>query len=86
MEFKVLGVQHYDFEDNNGKRVVGNKLHCVNEYPTKSMQGQEVLFVSCNDSILDQCLAGKTSDSLVGQHVSVEFNNYGKPDRIILLK
>lgn len=86
MIFKLLGISHYDFEDK-GNRITGNKLHCLNEEETKqNLIGHEVTVFSASDDMVSKMLGGLQPQGVINRNIDVEFNQYGKPARISLVK
>lgn len=86
MRFKLLGISHYDFEDK-GNKIVGNKLHCLNEDETKqNLIGHEVTVFSANDEMVSRMLNGTQAEGVINRYIDVEFNQYGKPAKISLIK
>lgn len=86
MRFKLLGISHYDFEDK-GNKIVGNKLYCLNEDESKqNLIGHEVTTFSANDEMISKMLSGTQAVGAINRYIDVEFNQYGKPCKISLLK
>lgn len=80
MATKILGVQHFDFEDKDGRKVIGDKLHCV-EPADRVEFGESVYAQSVKPEILEAAMreAGITDKAaLVGLGVDYAYDRYGK--------
>ncbi len=79
MATKILGVQHFDFKDDDGRQVVGDKLHCV-EF-NKNVVGQGVFTQSVKPEVLLRALdeAGLSdAEELIGMCVDFGYDRRGK--------
>lgn len=89
MIYKLLGLQHYDFLDREGKRMCGNKLHLIDERP--GLQGMEfgykVETISLSEDLKDKLISlVNHPNELINKQINLDLNKYGKPECITLVK
>lgn len=75
---KIVGFRHLDFSDNNGKKVVGDKIYITDDSNT-NITGVSTDAVFLPDGKLNFKLS-------LGQVVDIRYNKYGKIDNISLIK
>lgn len=89
MLYRFVGLQHYDFIDKDGKSVIGNKLHVLDERGDLAgfELGYKVDKLSINDDLKAKLLALLPDPKqLVNKQLNIEFNSYGRVERISLVK
>lgn len=76
---ELVGVQFMDFTANDGGRITGAKLHCLDEdvAPGKGM-GRKVYSVFATSSVLPKVPA-------IGSNLDFIYNRFGKLARVDVL-
>lgn len=68
---KLVGIEEIDYENKEGRRIVGTKLHCT--YESEKVEGYATLGpIYCGEKV--DCSALN-----IGDEIEVFYNNFKKP-------
>lgn len=83
MKFTLVGVENVDYTNRQGKRVIGKRLHVLQDSVGEKIRGSRVreMWISSEKEIY------KTVDNLpLNKQIEVYFDMYNNPDYVAPIK